>query len=239
MKEDSAFAAGFIEVSAYLGAAGSVLSCLAVFTTALVFQGRGGEGYSLSNHFISELGRIGVSRGAWLFNAGMMVSGLLFIPYAVGLGLRIRNAAAYLGMAAAAGAGVFCSAVGLFPMNNLGPHIFSAMWFFRLGLATVLFFGIAILAQRRGAARLHKAAAIFSFPAAAAYAAFLIMASVKTPGGLNPLDPGAFSHRPAFWPLAAVEWAVFFTTILWFLGTALLGMTRAASPESRGDPQRR
>jgi hypothetical membrane protein len=225
-----------------LGIAGSVLIAAAVAVVACAYSGVHGERYSLLNHFISELGQVGVSREAWLFNGGLIVAGVLFIPYSVGLGMLIRGAWAYLGMAAGIGAGVFCAGVGVFPMNSLGPHIFTAMWFFRFGLLATLLFGIAILAAPKEKARVGRPAALFSLVAVAAYAGFLALASVPHAGGGNPLDPSSYAHRPDFWLLAVVEWAVFFATILWFLGVAILVSARArgsAIPSGRMPAPRR
>jgi hypothetical membrane protein len=232
----------FLRFFPVLGIGGSVLIAAAVAVVALVYSGSHGERYFLLNHFISELGQQGVSREAWLFNDALIAAGVLFIPFSIGLGIRIRGAWAYLGMAAGIGAGVFCAGVGVFPMNSLGPHIFTAMWFFRFGLLTTLLFGIAILAAPRDKARVGKPAALFSLLAVAAYAGFLALASVPHAGGADPLDPSSYAHRPDFWLLAVVEWAVFFSTILWFLGVAILVSARArgsATPSGRTTAPRR
>jgi hypothetical membrane protein len=212
----------FLRFSPLLGIAGSVLIAAAVAAVALAYVGLHGERYSLLNHFISELGQLGVSRAAWLFNAGLIVSGFLFIPFSIGLGMRFGSVWAYLGMAAGIGAGIFCAGVGIFPMNRLGPHIFTAMWFFRFGLLTTLLFGIA-MRRRLGS--------LFSLIAVAAYAGFLVLAGMPRAGGGDPLDPSSYAHRPPFWLLAVVEWAVFFATILWFLGVALVVSARARRSE--------
>ena len=232
----------FLRLFPALGIAGSVLVAGAVAAVALSYSGAHGERYSLLNHFISELGQVGVSRAAWLFNAALIVSGVLFVPYCIGLGMRVRGVWAYLRMAAGIGAGIFCAGVGVFPMNSLGPHIFTAMWFFRFGLLATLLFGVAILAAPRETAGVSRAAAIFSLLAVAAYGGFLALASVPRAGGGNPLDPSSYAHRPHFWLLAVLEWAVFFSTILWFLGVAILVSARArrsAIPSGRTTAPRR
>ncbi len=211
-----------ISVSRYLGIAGAVVIAAAVAVVALTYTGTHGERYSLANHFISELGEQGVSRTAWLFNAALVVGGVLFIPCCVGLGLALRSLWAMLGMAAGICAGVFCAGVGFFPMNRLAPHVFVAMWFFRLGLATTLLFAVAVSAQPRGRERVARGAVAFSAIAFAAYAAFLVLASIPGVAGGNPLDPSSYAHRPRLWLLAVLEWGVFFATVLWFLGVSVL-----------------
>lgn len=233
---------GFVRLSPVLGIAGSILIAAVVVIVALLYSGAHGERYSLLNHFISELGQVGVSRGAWLFNAGLIVSGILFIPFIIGLGMRIRGVWAFLGMAAGICAGIFCAGVGVFPMNRQASHVFVAMWFFRFGLLTTLLFAVAILSAPRETARVGRSASAFSFIAVAAYAGFLAVASVPHAGGGNPLDPSSYAHRPHVWLLAVLEWAVFFATILWFLGVAILVSARArrsATPSGRATAPRR
>ena len=41
------------------------------------------------NHYVSELGELGVSEFAMMFNVGMMIAGIFFIPFMFGLGLYI------------------------------------------------------------------------------------------------------------------------------------------------------
>ncbi|MGA2976238.1 MAG: DUF998 domain-containing protein [Spirochaetia bacterium] len=163
----------------FLGIGGSLLVGASIAAAALTYTGEHGEPYSLLNHFISELGQVGVSRNAWLFNAGLIAAGILFILFCIGLRLSLRGIWSILGAAAGVCAGAFCSGVGVFPMNDLRMHLFVAMWFFRCGLATTLLFAIGILAQPRGGARIVKSASFFSLLAVAAYAGFLVLASVK------------------------------------------------------------
>ncbi len=123
---------------------------LAVFYPALVYRGKLGERYSLLNHFISELGEVGVSRAAWFFNAGLLLGGLVFLPYIIGLGISFGSLFGWLGTAAGIIAVLGVAAVGVFPMNNLKPHTIAAMTYFRAGLVMVFFFGLAILFQPAG-----------------------------------------------------------------------------------------
>jgi hypothetical membrane protein len=230
----------FFSFTATLALIGSALDLAIVALVLVVYRGAQGEPYSLANHFISELGQPGISRLAWLFNAGLVVSGALFVPWCIALGLRLRTVWAYLGMASGIAAGVFLAGVGMFPMSNLEPHIFVAMWFFRCGLATTLLFGIAMVAQPRGSARhaqgarprnnprvpsgarVPRSACIFSLIAVAAYAGFLGLATVMGTDAMEAPTAATLAHRPGFWLLAVMEWSVFFATIIWFLGVALL-----------------
>jgi hypothetical protein len=94
------------------------------------------------------------------------------------------------------------------------------MWFFRGGLVTVLLFGVAILDQRKNDVRIPKIASLFSLLAALAYGAFLFLATFRSAGNAISTTLSSLDNPPPFRLLAVVEWLVFFTTILWFLGTA-------------------
>ena len=67
---------------------------LGALLSAVAYRGAVGEPYSPFNHFISELGQVGVSRLAAVFNAGLIVGGLLLIPFMLGLGAWLLGSAA-------------------------------------------------------------------------------------------------------------------------------------------------
>lgn len=226
--------------ASFLGVAGGVIVTLVAVIVGLSYSGKHGESYSVLNHFISELGERGVSRNAALFNVGLFTGGILFIPFCVGLGMRLGSWVAWIATAAGALAGGFCAAVGVFPMNTLAIHTFVAMWFFRLGLVTTLLFGFAILFQRQ--TRISRWASLFSLVAVAAFAGFLILAPRMGATGSGPLDPSFYENRPRIWILPLAEWGVFAATILWFLGVGLMIIfrdRRSAIPSGTEPEQRR
>ncbi len=202
---------------------GTAAVVLAVLYAALGYRGKRGERYSLLNHFISELGEVGVSRRAWAFNLGLILGGLLLIPFIVHLGLRLNSLLGWIGTVLGVVTALGVTAVGLFPMNNLEPHVKAAMTFFRGGLGMVLVFGLAIQFQPADQVVIPKAANLLSLLAAAAFASFLLLPRLKKPEAdpLETLDPEKTPERPRFWALAFVEWMVFFTTIFWLCGMAL------------------
>lgn len=199
------------------------VSLLSVCTlaAALAYTGRSGEKYSLLNHYISELGEVGVSRFAWLFNAGMILGGICFLFFVLGLGLTLQSFWGWLGLVAGTVASLSCSLVGVFSMNHLQPHIWAAMTYFRSGLLTVLFFGIAILFQD-SPARIHPMANLSGLVALASYASFLITSTIvyrrKKVAALVTED---LRQRPRVWPLAVLEWAIFLSTVFWFFSIAI------------------
>jgi hypothetical membrane protein len=203
-----------------LGFSGTALVVLAVLCPSLVYRGKLGERYSLLNHFISELGEVGVSRAAWLFNTGLILGGLVLLPYTIGLGMAFGSLTGWLGTAAGVTAVLGVAAVGVFPMNNIKAHTIAALTYFRAGLVMVFFYGLAILFQPAGRAVIPQAANILSLLAFLAYGAFLALPAFKKreekPDEL--LDPEQEPERPRFWAFPALEWLVFFSTIAWLFG---------------------
>ncbi len=102
--------------------------------------------YSPLNHFVSELGELAVSRFAILFNASLIIGGVCFVLFMIGLAAtrpgRLRYAYGPIGVIAGIG-GAF---VGVFPMDYLGAHSIAALTFFVLGLVTVLLASIDFVA---------------------------------------------------------------------------------------------
>jgi hypothetical protein len=208
----------------YFGMAGSSLLLLAVFFSSMGYSGHTQERYSILNHFVSELGETGVASHADVFNTGLKVSGLLLVPFVLGLGLAIGNLWAWLGMLAGIGAAVACVLVGFFPMNKLEPHARAAMTFFRLGLVTIVLFGLSFFWQPAGRVVVPVWASAFSLVSVLAYVSFLLL-PVFRPMPIRELDilnPAVYSERPRIWLLPLLEWLVFFTSVAWFLGVALV-----------------
>jgi hypothetical protein len=110
-----------INISRIFGYTGTGLILLAVISPMFLYRGKLGERYSLLNHFISELGELGVSRVAWIFNTGLLLAGLVMLQYVLGLGLAFGSVLGWLGTAAGIIAVLAVAAVGVFPMNNLTP----------------------------------------------------------------------------------------------------------------------
>jgi hypothetical membrane protein len=204
--------------------AGTSLSIAAILITAIRYRGKVGERYSPLNHFISELGEVGVSPAAWVFNIGLILSGLAITPFILSLGSSLDSLLGWIGTGCGVVAALGVTAVGIFPMNHLKSHSYAAMAFFRAGLLMVCFFGLAILFQPAERVVVPRLANLFSLLAAAAFASFLFMPVIHKPETptSDMLDPNVVPERPRFWSLAFLEWLVFFTTILWIFGLALV-----------------
>lgn len=206
------------------GLAGMGIIILAIVYSSLRYCGKRGERFSLLNHFISELGERGVSRDAWAFNAGLILGGLAATVFVIGLGIGFGSILGWLGMAAGIIATLGVTAVGIFPMDNLDAHVVAASTYFRGGLAMVFFFGLAILFQPAGRTFVPAMTNLLSLLAFLAYGSFLVLPAFQKAKEkpANPLDPQQVAERPKVWALPLLEWTVFFSTVAWLLGMALL-----------------
>jgi len=202
------------------GFTGTGLILVAVFYPIFQYRGKRGERYSMLNHFISELGEMGVSRAAWIFNGGLLLAGLVMLPYVIGLGIAFDSLLGWLGTAAGIIAVLGVSAVGVFPMNNVKSHTLAAMTYFRAGLVMVFFFGVAIFFQPAGKSVIPRAANLLSLLAFLAYGAFLVwpLFSKKEQKPSDILEPQQEPERQRIWVLPTLEWLVFFSTIAWLFG---------------------
>jgi hypothetical membrane protein len=205
------------------GIAGSavIAACTAVAMAA--YTGARGERFSILNHFISELGHVGVSRLALVFNAGLIGAGALYVPFALGLGAMLGGWWAAAGTAAALVAAVSVACVGVFPMNKLAPHIAAAMMFFRSGLVVMLLLGIAIQRQRPDRRVVDRRANIAGVVAVLAYAVFVAWIW-RAPDAAGALDPRMLlADRPRVWATAILEWVLMAASVAWFL---VIGLCR-------------
>jgi hypothetical membrane protein len=214
------------------GMAGSILLLVCVLVPMAVYRGRAGERYSPLNHFISELGEVGVSRLAPMFNVGLIASGALYVPFVLGLGAVLGGWWAAAGTLTGLVSAVSVACVGVFPMSNLVPHYAAAMVFFRSGLVTVLLVGIAIQRQRADGRVIDRRANIAGVAAILAYAAFLVVLQLK-PGGATAFDATALAARPAIWTNAVLEWLILVLMMVWFFVVAACRRSAEARPLQR------
>ncbi|MDH4214285.1 MAG: DUF998 domain-containing protein, partial [Candidatus Thorarchaeota archaeon] len=153
------------------GIIGSIIGLVFILTPQLVYVGTYGEQFSMFNHYVSELGEIGVSQLAMMFNLGMMLAGIFFVPFMIGLGLYLNNIISKL----AGLVGVFSACaiymVGIFPMNFSPEHGIAAISFFLSGLVMTLLWAFGILTQKN--VRIPKIFSLGGFITATIFALFL------------------------------------------------------------------
>jgi hypothetical membrane protein len=200
-----------------LSIAGSFFSILGALISAFAYQGKTGSAFSPLNHFISELGEVGVSRLAWVFNLGLILSGFCLIPACISLGLIIPGLLSKIGLVAGVITAVGLSLVGVFPMNKLKAHGKAALTFFRGGLVMVLAFSLAIAFQPENIMVIPFSYSLAGLPAILSFGGFLIMMrKTGTEEAEDPLQP-MDDTRPKLWLMPTVEWSIFLTIVLWFL----------------------
>ncbi len=100
------------------GLAGTGVIILAIVISVLRYKGRCGERYSLLNHFISELGEAGVSPAAPVFNWGLIIGGVLVLPFMIGLGIAFQNLWGWIGTLAGVVSSLGVAGVGANLFDN-------------------------------------------------------------------------------------------------------------------------
>ncbi|MFH2038991.1 MAG: DUF998 domain-containing protein, partial [Chloroflexota bacterium] len=180
------------------------------------YTGKIGERFSFLNHFVSELGEIGISEWAVVFNISLFIGGLLITGFMLGTARIFNNrfglVFGFIGLMT----GISGSLVGIFPMNNLDVHISVSMWFFRAALAVSALFAIYVFASKQ-----DKFTRWTSIPAASISIITFFFLFVLEPVGSNENPLVLSIARPAFWPNALLEWGIFFSIMIWVLATAL------------------
>lgn len=195
------------------GLFGSAAVAATSLLAALAYTGTAGEPYSPLDHWVSELGEIGVSSLATLFNVGLVIGGLCFAIFMIGLAMVRSGPLRYLFGAIGVAAGIAGAFVGVFPMNGPGPHTLAALAFFDLGWIAV---GLASLDIARHPDR--------RFPVwLAALGAATVLACLAFIVSIASLDAStealaAPDVRPEVWTPAVLEWL----TIAGILGWTLL-----------------
>lgn len=185
------------------------------------YRGKDGEAYSPLNHFISELGEVGVSRFAWVFNLSLITAGVSLIGASTSLGLILPGLLAKIGMVC----GIICSIalafVGVFPMNKMEPHRFAAKFYFRTGLSMMILFSLAIAIQPADLSVLPKTYSLAGLPAICSFASFLFLIRKPTEERDDNLISTKDIVRQKVWTASVVEWSIFLTSVIWFVVIAI------------------
>ena len=102
------------------------------------------------NQMVSELGEVGVSSIAPLFNVGMIIGGLIFIPFVIGLGLYFNHKLSIWSIIAGLVATISCSLIGFFPMNYGTSHSIVALIFLLGDLFSMTIINLVIVLDKQG-----------------------------------------------------------------------------------------
>ncbi|MHA2395516.1 MAG: DUF998 domain-containing protein [Candidatus Thorarchaeota archaeon] len=201
------------------GLVASLVGLVFILTPQLFYVGSEGESFSMFNHAVSELGELGVSELAWMFNMGLFLAGILFIPFMIGLGLYIDNNISKIAAVGGTYSAVSVALVGVYPMNYLYEHSITAISFFLSGMVMTLLWAIAILAQKE--VRVHKALSLGGFINMTIFALFLY-------GPFGSFGP----PRPEFSMRITLEWAIYWAIVGYLLILSLYVWRKEKNVES-------
>ncbi|MFX1601929.1 MAG: DUF998 domain-containing protein [Promethearchaeota archaeon] len=192
------------------GIVGSLVGLVFILGAQIPYSGRYGEPFSMLNHFVSELGEIGVSEFAFLFNSGMILAGLVFMPFMIGLGLYMDNIVSKIAGVVGVFSAVSIFLVGIFPMNYLAEHSMAAMSFFFSGMIMVGLWTLAILLQNQ--VKIPKG---FSLGGVVNFVIFFLFLY----GPWESVED--LSTRPDLWMVPTLEWGIYFAIVGFLLALSV------------------
>ncbi len=172
------------------------------------------------NHYISELGELGVSEFAIIFNIGMMIAGIFYIPFMFGLGWYLENVFGKIAGIVGAFSSLSIYLVGIYPMNNATMHGITAISFFLSGLIMSILWALAILVQKD--VKIPKIFSLGGFINVAIFVLFLY----------GPWDSFG-ATRPEFSMSTTLEWAIYFAIVSYMFILALHVWRKERSVESQ------
>ena len=217
------------------GVIGIAVIVLGMILAAAAYEGSLGQAYSVANHFVSELGEIGVSRLALAFNAGLVLGGLGIAVFVAGFVSRLEGWFRWVVGPIGVVTGIFGSLVGVFPMNALAAHFIVANSFFYLGMVTMILFSVYVLVSRHR--ELPRWIAIPGMAAAAALFAFLFLAgSIEQLVNSQAPTPNLGVNRPDVWVSALFEWVAVAAVLLWVATVAVLLLVAGRIRKKTPDP---
>jgi hypothetical membrane protein len=198
------------------GVIGPAIMGLGMLLSALAYVGVDGQRFNLANHFVSELGELGVSQWADVFNVSLILGGIFTTVFMGYLAFQLDHWLRYpLGLLSVYTT-INGALVGVFPMNFLEPHTRVAMSFFNLGMLMSFLYSLFFLFSSK-----HPFPRWMAVPGllnAASFALFLnFPGGFEGDTGFDDGMAGLFTNRPDFIPLALLEWVVILGILLWVL----------------------
>jgi hypothetical membrane protein len=203
------------------GVFGVFSNTLGFIIAAGFYQGRLGEGYSVLNHFVSELGEYAHSDLAVIFNIGLIVGGICFLGFMIGLASQLSGFWKWFfgitGLVTSISGGL----VGIFPMDNLGLHFSAAMTFFYSGLLITVLFSVYILFFDRKD-QFDRWLTIPGGISAVAFFVFLFLTTPMVPED-QPVEAifEVLENRPPIIETAIFEWVVVISILGWILSLSV------------------
>ena len=220
------------------GVLGPSIICLGILIASLGYVGVEGQHYNPLNHFVSELGEVGTSDLALIFNLSLVLGGIFNTGFMVWLPFQFQGWIRYPLLLIGTLAAGFGALVGIYPMNALDQHVFVALAFFDLGLLTALGYSLVILLTRN-----HSLPRWLAIPGIINTLTFFIFTNfpsqfekeVDFQGGME----GGLANRPDLIPLALMEWVVILGVVAWFLimGIYFLSRRQGKQPGKPGNSE--
>ena len=209
-----------LKTTAITGGFGATVIVLSSLITAYFYQGRTNERYNFANHYVSELGEIGVSNIPFIFNGGLMIGALLLTIFMIGIAWLMPKwiGLIFAGLALVTGISGFF--VGVYPMSNLSPHLTAAMTFFNTAQFAMLVFTIYVLFSK--APWFSKKLAVPGFITFIFFVIFLNMPSALNGDvDFKTAMRNQLYNRPNIIPLALFEWLIIAGLMAWIIATSL------------------
>jgi hypothetical membrane protein len=201
------------------GMVASLVGLVFILAPQLFYVGSEGEAFSMFNHAVSELGELGVSELAWMFNLGLFLAGILFMPFMIGLGLYINNIISKIAAVVGVYSSVSVALVGVYPMNYIVEHSITAASFFFSGMIMALLWAISILVQKEE--KIHKGLSLGGFVNMTIFALFLYGPWGEWGG-----------PRPEFSMRLTLEWAIYWAIVGYLLVLSLYVWRKEKKVES-------
>jgi hypothetical membrane protein len=193
----------------------------------LAYRGARGEAYSPLSHYVSDLGEVGVSSLAPVFNIGLIVGGLCFATFILGLA-SARGGTGGMALGAAGGfAGLAGALVGVFPVNDIDRHTLATYAFFNLAWITVAIASADFIL--RPDRRFPDWLAVLGSVSVATFLSFIL---IYLASGAGPGAGLGGSIQPAFSLSTTLEWAAIAGVLVWTFATGMAwrAATREGSP---------
>jgi hypothetical protein len=199
-----------------------VILLAGIFSSIRGFSGMKKERYSLLNHFVSELGDPRFAKHKTRFAVALISSGILLVPFVVGLGLRFDSLMGNVLVGFGIFSAVSCILVGFVPEDKVKTHFIVAGGFFIGIMLLMLLFAITLILQPMPAFPPWVIGA--SFGAFALILTFLIHTVSLPKWELERTnEPWAWDDgRPKFWLNPFLEWCAFFAMFGWLFMVVIL-----------------
>ena len=190
---------------------------LGLILSVLTFEQYDGRGFNFLNHTLSELGNYGHSYFAVIINGGRLFGSLSVVLFCL-FSMQIADSPwSYPFFACLALTFLSLAAVGLFPINVYHLHTTAIQYFFVLGSASSVLYGLYLLVGKgRLFSRTTSMLAVCSFVAMLAFLLLPLSGIELTEGGRAFYQEMLVEmHRPDIWWPAVFEWLGISCFVAW------------------------